>query len=81
MKEILKTRTTYIGGWWHCQVLKIDDSSIVSESKVEYRCDVGYAFRDMFRMLDKTGWCSPMAHASRMRGKNHGLSGKYVFVK
>lgn len=79
--EILEVKVTRGGqAGWFVQIKDIRDSSVVCESLCERQCDIGYATRDMLRTLDKLGYPSPMAHASRFRSKNFAVVGKIKFV-
>lgn len=68
-KEPLETKTTCINGIHHCRLIK--DGVVIDEMACKEKEDVSFCFRYMFRMYDKTYGDSPMADASRHRGKNH----------
>lgn len=77
--EPFSTKTTNLGnGLFGCRVFNND--KLVVELRVP-KSLISCAYRDMFRTLDKLGFDSKMAHASRMRGKNHvSLTGyKYIW--
>lgn len=81
VNEIFYTKTTPVGkGLYGCRIYRIDNDACVVEMRVP-KILISDAFRDMFRTLDKLGYNSPMAHASRMRGKNFGTANgcKYKF--
>lgn len=66
MKQIFDTKVTYLGkNLWGCRVLK--EGGVIVEVVVDSREDIGPAFRDMLRTLDKSGWCCELAHSSRKR--------------
>lgn len=77
--EPFSTRTTKISTrLYGCRVF--NKGKLLVELRVPKNL-ISSAYRDMFRTLDKLGYTSPMAHASRMRGKNHeSLTGyKYIW--
>ena len=79
MSEPFTTKTTKIAPRvYGCRVF--NGGKLLLELQVPKNL-ISSAYRDMFRTLDKLGYNSPMAHASRMRGKNHeNLTGyKYIW--
>lgn len=78
MTEKLTTKATRLNSTtWGCRVLE-NDKPIV-EVRVNDRTEIGPAFKDMLRMLDKCGVDSKMAHSSRHRNKPGSLSNSYKF--
>lgn len=78
MTQIFDTKVTYLGrGVWGCRVLK--DGVPVKETRVKSREDIGPAFRDMLRMLNKCGWQCDLAIAARKRNNKPG--NRYVGFK
>lgn len=76
--EHCSTKTTKVAkGLYGCRVWYKD--RLVVEMRVP-RHLVSCAYRDMFRTLDKLGFDSKMAHASRMRGKNHTSVTNYKYI-
>lgn len=77
--EIFDTKVTRLGnGLYGCRVINIDTQQPIVELRVT-RTDISNAFFDMFRTLDKLGYPSPMAHASRHRGKGVSPTAKYIW--
>lgn len=75
MKETLTTKVTRLkAGLYGCRVLRIEDMSIICEMRVK-KSQIGDAFYSIFRTLDKLGYMSPMASASRDRQKGRCLVG------
>jgi hypothetical protein len=67
--EPFYTKVTYLGkGLYGCRIYRKDTNVYIVEMRVCKKL-IGSAFRDMLRTLDKLGWVSPMAHASRHRDK------------
>jgi len=81
-EEILDVKVKRIGnlGWFVRVINLAKNNEVICESICDRQCDIGYATRDMLRTLDKLGYDSPMAHASRMRGKNFAVVGKIKFT-
>lgn len=52
-------------GKYGCRVFV--DGRVVAQQVAPSKSKVGETLREMLRMIDKTGWQSPMAHASRHR--------------
>lgn len=76
--EPFSTKTTRLtGSLYGCRVF--NKGKLVVELRVPKKL-ISTAFRDMFRTLDKLGYDSPMAHASRMRGKNHESLKGYKYI-
>lgn len=66
--ENCTTKTTHLGnGLYGCRVWH--KSILTCETRVS-KIEISSAFKSMFRMLDKCGYDSEMAHASRHRN-NH----------
>ncbi|WAX21906.1 hypothetical protein [Stenotrophomonas phage RAS14] len=78
--DILYTKVTYLGkGLYGCRVYNRKTNLPLVELRVCKRL-IGSAFRDMLRTLDKLGWDSPMADASRHRDKSYTQNpGKYIW--
>ena len=71
MKQIFDTKVTFLGkGTWGCRILK--DGTPIQEARVHSRTDIGPAFRDMLRMLDKCGWDCELARAARRHNNKPG---------
>lgn len=79
MKQVFTTKVTYLGnGIWGCRILK--DGAVFQEGRVKSRQDIGPAFRDMLRMIDKCGWCCELADAARRHMRKPGASFMHVKV-
>lgn len=74
MKELLKTKVTFINDKYHCRLIKNDD--VIDEMACKLKNDIGFCFHTMLRWYDKTGGTSKMACASRTRQKNIYSTGK-----
>lgn len=76
--ECLSTKTTRITSkLFGCRVFY--KGKLVVELRVP-KDFISSAYRDMFRTLDKLGYESKMAHASRMRGKNFASLTGYKYI-
>ena len=76
--EPFSTKTTRVtGSLYGCRVF--NKGKLLVELRVPQRL-ISTAYRDMFRTLDKLGYCSDMAHSSRMRGKNHENLNGYKYI-
>ena len=79
--EIFTTRVTYLGkNLYGCRVVFIADGSLFAELRVSKR-EIGNAIYDILRTADKMGYCSPMASATRKRGKGRTTQSKYIWGK
>lgn len=81
--EIFETQVNYLGkGLYGCRVFyKHQLDKPICELRVT-KSQISTAFYDMFRTLDKLGYMSPMAHASRSRDKFHPqLKSKYIWYR
>lgn len=72
--EYLDTKVTRIDNRYHVRLLR--DGVKQSEMACRLKEDIGFCIRYMMRMHDKCGGNSPMADASRHRGKNMTPKGK-----
>lgn len=71
MKQIFDTKVTFLGNkTWGCRILK--DGTPFQEARVHSREDIGPAFRNMLRMLDKCGWGCELASAARRHNSKPG---------
>ena len=61
------TKVTALGSGYGIRVFR--HGKLVCSTKVTSRLQVGPAIRDLLRWIDKSGGQSPMASASRNRGK------------
>lgn len=76
--EIFKTKVTRLGnGMYGCRLLKNDMPFV--EVRVKRRSEIGSAIKDMLRTMDKLGYSSDMALASRVRRNNMPIN-KYRFI-
>lgn len=77
--ETLETKTTYLGnGLYGCRVINSATKKPIVELRVQKHL-ISAAYYDMLRTLDKCGYDSKMASASRHRGKNHVVNAKYIW--
>lgn len=83
MKEPLYTKVTTINGVYHCRLMYVDTDEVLQEQACHDVYDIGYSIRDMLRWYCKMSFdpYSPMAEASRHRGKNHRQHGKIDMIK
>jgi hypothetical protein len=66
-KEIFDTKVTSLGkGLFGCRIIDINSGDWIIQSVVK-KSNIQLAIREMLRTLDKLGYDSPMANASRMR--------------
>lgn len=80
-QEIFKTKVTYLGnGLYGCRVIKLVDNKPIVEMRVP-KGQIADAIHDMLRMLHKCGWQSPMAIASRHRGKSKVINVKLLWLR
>jgi len=77
--EPLETKVTFINDKYHCRIIRKSDGKVIDEMACKLKEDVSFCFRYMFRMYDKCWGDSPMADASRHRGKNHIPKGNIVY--
>lgn len=78
--EMLETKATYLGnGLYGCRVYHRSDMKPICELRVP-KSQIGNAMYDMLRTLDKLGYDSKMAHASRHRGKAWPTNSKYIWL-
>jgi hypothetical protein len=68
MKEIFSTKVTYLGKVYGVRLLK--EGTPVLEVQVKDKMEIQPAIKEMLRTMDKLGYDSPMASASRLRD-NH----------
>lgn len=66
-EEIFDTKTTNINGKYYCAIILKETGKMIVGAIVEDRLDITPAYKDLFRTLDKCGWCSNMAYSSRYR--------------
>ena len=78
-EEYLDTKVTNINGIFHIRLIDTRSEKILGEVSCNKRDDIGYCVRFMMRMHDKCGGTSPMADASRHRGKNINPIGKVKY--
>lgn len=79
MQEILGTKVTRLGnGLYGCRVISLKTGKPILELRVS-KDHISDAFYDMLRTLDKLGYFSPMAKASRHRGKGKVTTAKYIW--
>lgn len=71
------TKVTNINGTYHCRV-SYDGKPIV-EARVDSREDIGPAFRDLLRTMDKCTGGDPFTSAARYRSFQEG--NRYMGVK
>jgi len=77
--EILKTKVTRLKpNLYGCRVINKQTNKPIVEMQVK-KNEISNAFYDMLRTLDKLGFMSRMAKASRHRGKGHTLKVKYIW--
>ncbi|WEM34409.1 hypothetical protein [Xanthomonas phage X1] len=77
--ETLETKVTRLGnGLYGCRIIRSADKKPIVELRVE-KSQIRNAMFDMLRTLDKLGYDSPMAHASRHRGKACVTDSKYIW--
>lgn len=77
--ETLTTKVTYLGnGLYGCRIIRLANNKPIVETRVP-KSEIGDAIHDMLRMLDKIGFDSPMAHASRHRGKASVVNAKFIW--
>lgn len=74
---MLTTKVTYLGNCYGCRIYN-NDTPIV-EVRVKDKTEIQPAIKDMLRTLDKLGYDSNMAHASRVRNNNMPVN-KYRFI-
>ena len=76
---ILKTKVTRLKpNLFGCRVLDVATGQPIVELRVT-KDQIGHAFFDMLRTLDKLGYQSKMAWASRHRQKGHCVNSKYIW--
>lgn len=69
MKDPISTKVTRLGtGEYGCRVFFKE--KLLAETKVKNRQQISIAFKSILRMVDKLGFNSLMADASRHRQKN-----------
>jgi hypothetical protein len=79
-----KTKSTYVDpittkvtliktGLWGCRVFY--NGKLIIEAQVDSKGRINDAFRAMLRMMDKLGWVSKLADASRFRQKPYNPRG------
>lgn len=70
LEEYLDTKVTKIGKRWHVRLINVKRNEVLDEHACEYQEDIGYCVHQMLGMHDRCGGLSPMAMASRDRGKH-----------
>jgi hypothetical protein len=66
--ETLTTKVTQLGkGVYGCRVINTNTNLPIVEARVKSKSEVSGAIKEMLRTLDKLGYNSPMASASRNR--------------
>lgn len=79
--ETLRTKTTNLGkGLYGCRVISIATGKPIVELRVR-KSEIGDAYFDMLRTLNKLGDPSPMAEAARHRGKGRVVNAKYIWYR
>lgn len=77
--ETLETKTTYLGnGLYGCRVINSQTNRPIVELQVPKGL-ISDAYFDMLRTLNKLGYDSDMADASRHRGKGKCINAKYIW--
>jgi hypothetical protein len=77
--ESLTTKVTLLGnGLYGCRVINKVTNAPIVELRVP-KSEIRNAMFDMLRTLDKLGYDSPMAYASRHRGKACVTKAKYIW--
>lgn len=77
--ETLETKVTNLGnGLYGCRVIRLETGKPIVELRVP-KHEIGNAIYDMLRTLAKLGYQSPMADASRHRGKARITSAKFIW--
>lgn len=77
--EIFDTKVTHLGrGIYGCRIIMIKDQSVVVETRVT-KNQISDAIFTMLRTLDKMGYMSPMAHATRQRQNGRVISVKFIW--
>jgi hypothetical protein len=66
--EIFSTKVTWLGKKYGVRLFK--EGKPVLEVRVKTRMGIQPAIKDMLRTMNKLGWDSKMAHASRHRDNN-----------
>lgn len=78
-KEIFTTKVTRLKpNLYGCRVVFIADGNLFAELRV-HKHQIGDAFYDILRTADKMGYLSPMARATRQRGKAKVTFAKYIW--
>lgn len=70
------TKLTNVNGTYCCRVLY--DGTPIVEARVDNRQDIGPAFRDMLRTLDKLARGDKFTKAARYRNFKPGVTTKHV---
>jgi hypothetical protein len=76
MDETLRLKVTQIRDRWHVRLIEIGTDKVLDEMACDDRRNIGFCCAAMLRWAAKLGNPSPMARASRRRGKRLGNPGR-----